>query len=411
MGEDFDRYIPGATRYTLSRTFRFGHRVSLAAGMPIANNRHRMDTLCASAPTTPDTRIEAIRTTTADDPSAVVVAIEDWRGSGRRLRKCAVLSRLWAQTLGLELALMERDIPYRKPKGDLFSVIEVVGLLGWLRLAAGTLFEDVRAPEILRAMLATPTLWLPGKTVGDLADAIARVPSRARDLLAGLAAKIKKPYQAGKIRERADLFGEVPGWGDLPAAEALRLYAAGSDLAKVFARSASVEAASEKEIAYQTLLGWAVRTRADVCGFLARMDGLAAPWLMKLLSMRFPRAHGRSATRTSSLRGRRRRVGRHHHPPGQGAGVALRYPGGAGGGAVPRGPLRPRMKSAASPMSRSPAPRSGSHSPFPPMRASTRHGRAGRCAVPGSPARWRAASFSKPSGEPPRTLAGRSPSG
>ena len=207
MSEDFDRYFPGATRYTLTRTFRFGHRVSLAAAMLIANNCNRMDTLCVSASTTPDTRIEAMPATAADDPSAVVAAIADWRGSGRRLRECAVLSRLWAQTLGLELALMERDIPYRKPKGDLFSVAEVVGLLGWLRLAAGTLFEDVRAPEILRAMLATPTLWLPGKTVGDLADAIARVPSRARELLSSLAAKTKKPYQATKIRERADSAG------------------------------------------------------------------------------------------------------------------------------------------------------------------------------------------------------------
>ncbi len=274
MGEDFDRYFPGVTRYTLSRTFRFGHRVSLAAALLITNNRNRMDTLCVSAPSTPDTRIDLLRTTAVGDQSPVVKAIEDWRGSGRSLRDGAVLARLWAQTLGLELALMERDIPYHKPKGDLFSVKEVVGLLGWLRLAAGTLFADVRAPESLRAMLATPTLWLPGKAVADLADAIARAPARARDLLFGVAAKTRKSYQAAKIRERADLFGEVPGWGDLPAADALRLYAARTELATVFARSASSEAASEKEIAYQTLLGWAVRTRADVRGFLARMDGL-----------------------------------------------------------------------------------------------------------------------------------------
>ena len=322
MGEDFDRYFPGATRYTLSRTFRFGHRVSLAAAMLIANNRNRMDTLCVSAPSTPDTRIEVIPATAVGDRSAVVAAIEDWRGRGRRLRDCAVLARLWAQTLGLELALMERDIPYRKPKGDLFSVTEVVGLLGWLRLAAGTLFADVRAPEILRAMLATPTLWLPGKTVGDLADAIARDPSRARDLLVGLAAKTKKPYQAAKIRERADLFGEVPGWGDLPAAEALRLYAAGTDLAAVFARSASSDAASEKEIAYQTLLGWAVRTRADVRGFLARMDGL------RLARLRYE-AGGDVLSVTTIHQAK-------------GLEWPLRHPGGAGGGAVPLGPLGPR---------------------------------------------------------------------
>jgi len=274
MGDDFECYFPGVTRYTLSRTFRFGHRVSVAAALLIANNRNRMDTLCVSAPSTPDTRIDTIRAAAVGDQSALVAVIEAWRQGGRSLRDCAVLARLWAQTLGLELALLERAIPYHKPKGDLFSVKEVVGLLGWLRLAAGTLFADVRAPESLRGMLATPTLWLPGKTVADLADAIARAPARARDLLFDQAAKTKKANQAAKIRERADLFGEVAGWGALPAADALRLYAARTELAAVFARSASTEAAGEKEIAFQTLLGWAVCSRTDVPDFLARMDGL-----------------------------------------------------------------------------------------------------------------------------------------
>ena len=106
----------------------------------------RLDTLCVSAPSTPDTRIDAIRAAAVGDQSALVAVIEDWRQGGRRLRDCAVLARLWAQALGLELALMERAIPYHKPKRDLFSVKEVVGLLGWLRLAAGNLFADVRTP-------------------------------------------------------------------------------------------------------------------------------------------------------------------------------------------------------------------------------------------------------------------------
>lgn len=274
MGDDFDRQFPGATRYTLSRTFRFGHRVSLAAALLIANNRNRMDTLCVSAPGTPDTRIEVIRTRGADDQTAVTAAITQWRRDGRRLRDCVVLTRLWAQTLGLELALMEQSIPYHKPKGDLFRVTEVLGLLGWLRLAAGTLGEDARAPETLRAMLTTPTLWLPGETVARLADAMARAPARARDLLYDQAAKTGKAYQAARIRERADLFAEVPGWGDLPAADALRLYAVRTDLAAAFARSASADAAGEKEIAFQSLLGWAVAGADEVRGFLARMDAL-----------------------------------------------------------------------------------------------------------------------------------------
>jgi DNA helicase-2/ATP-dependent DNA helicase PcrA len=234
-----------------------------------------MDTLCVSAPGTPDTRIEVLRATAAGDQSAVVSVIEQWRGGGRDYRECAVLARLWAQTLGLELELLVRGIPYHKPKGDVFAVTEVMGLLGWLRLASGTLFDHPHASEIIRAMLATPTLWLPSKTLGELADAMVRAPDRARSLLLAVADRSRKPFHAVQIRERAAIWGEARQWGKLSPAELLRTYAARTDMAELFSRSASTDTASEKEIAYETLLGAALRTRAGVRDFLAHMDRLA----------------------------------------------------------------------------------------------------------------------------------------
>jgi len=80
----------------------------------------------------------------------VVAAVEAWRrqGQGRALREVAVLARLWAQTLGLELAFLERGIPYVKAARSVFDVPEVIGLLGWLRLAAGSLSEELRASTL-----------------------------------------------------------------------------------------------------------------------------------------------------------------------------------------------------------------------------------------------------------------------
>lgn len=274
MGREFDRYFPGTTRFTLSRTFRFGHRVSLAAAMLIANNRDRADTLCVSAPSTPNTSLEVIRASVAGDQSAVIAALESWRRTGRAWRECAVLARLWAQTHALELELMERGIPYCKPKGDVFQVSEVIGLLGWLRLAAGTLHDGANAPDTIRAMLTTPTLWLPARTLEDLAQRMARDARCASAVLRAAAKSAKTAYQGIRMGERADLWGEVAGWGHLPAAEVLRMYAARTAMAEAFARSASSEVASEKELAYQSMLGWAVRTRADIPGFLSQMDGL-----------------------------------------------------------------------------------------------------------------------------------------
>lgn len=286
MGTEFDRHFPGARRFTLSRTFRFGHRLALAANMLIANNHNRADTLCVSAPSTPDTRIDIIRASSDGDQGAVVTAIEAWRRSGRRLGDCAVLARLWAQTLGLELALLDRGIPYHKPKGDIFSVPDVVGLLGWLRLAAGSLFAHQATPDatpfqapvqdVIRAMLATPTLWLPARTIADLAAQIADHPASARNRLYAIAGHNRKPYHANQIRDRADLWDEVATWGTLSAGEALRRYAERTRLAESFARSASTDAASEKEIVYRTLLGRACRSRASIPEFLARMDALCS---------------------------------------------------------------------------------------------------------------------------------------
>jgi DNA helicase-2/ATP-dependent DNA helicase PcrA len=52
--------------------------------------------------------------------------------------------------------------------------------------------------------------------------------------------------------------------------------AASTDLVKVFGDSATSEDASEKQLAYQTLLGWAVASGVTVGQFIARMDSLRA---------------------------------------------------------------------------------------------------------------------------------------
>ncbi|NEV60319.1 ATP-dependent helicase [Thiorhodococcus minor] len=275
MGDDFDHFFPGATRYSLSRTFRFGHSVSLAAAQLIAYNADRIDTLCVSAPGTPHTRIEVIRGTSSGDQAGVVAAIEAWYRSGRRYRDCAVLGRLWGQTLGLELALLERGIPFTKPGKDAaFQVPDVAGLLGYLRLAAGTLFEAPNAREIIRHMLGTPSLRLANRVLDALIEAILQAPGQGAAAIAQVAKRVKMPFHAEKIRERAALWREATQWRAWPAADALRLYAARTDLLRAYATSADSDTASEKQLAYDTLLGWATRTATSVPDFLSRMDDL-----------------------------------------------------------------------------------------------------------------------------------------
>ena len=186
----------------------------------------------------------------------------DWRRAGRSLREVAVLARLWAQTLSLELALLERDIPYVKAKDDLFSGprdrraagLPAPGRRHPLRRAARPRDRPAHARD------ADPV------AAGGQARGAWRMRSSARPR-GPATCSCDRPQGQEALSETRDrracapVRHEVLGWADLPAADALRFYAARTDLVRAFASSATSEAAAEKELAYQTLLDWAVRTR------------------------------------------------------------------------------------------------------------------------------------------------------
>lgn len=274
MGPLFDRFFPETDRYTLSRTFRFGHRVSLACAALIGNNRQRLGSLCVSAPTTPATTIQIVRATAASSQAPVADAIERWVRDGHTWGEVAVLSRLWAQTYGLELELLQREIPFHKPRNSIFDANEVKGLLGWLRLANGTLADTPDAVAIIRAMLTTPTLSLRGQVLTATAEAIVDAPHEAPRRIAALARGLKERHGA-RVIDRAELWARVATWGELSAHSALRQYATQSNLEESFERTATAEAATEQRIAYDTLLNWAARTQASIPDYLDKMDRLA----------------------------------------------------------------------------------------------------------------------------------------
>jgi DNA helicase-2/ATP-dependent DNA helicase PcrA len=276
MASEFDQFFPGATRFALTRTFRFGHQLSLAANLLIRHNRERAhNSICVSSPGNPDTRIHAIRASTTGSQSSLLAVLDEWRRSGRALRECAVLARLWAHVLGLELSLLAANVPYYKPGGDVFSVVEISGLLGYLRLAAGTLFDDPNARETVRNMLSTPTLWLPTPALERTTTAIMDAPEKAPAILAGLVTPNTKAFMAERILARASAWRDAVTMAEIPAADALRLYAQRTDMIAHFTSSATTDGASEKTLAYETLLDWALSTGDRVVEFVARMDRLA----------------------------------------------------------------------------------------------------------------------------------------
>jgi DNA helicase-2/ATP-dependent DNA helicase PcrA len=218
-----------------------------------------------------------IRATAAGDQTAVLEVVDEWRRGGRHLREVGIIARLWAQTLSLELALLERRFPYYKPKDSVFDVPEVIGLLGWLRLAAGALQDVPDLRTVVRHMLSTPTLWLPAHQLTRVIDAIADDLGRAPEILQNLARKAqkaKKAAQAERLDVRARTWAQVRHWRERSAADVLRIYALRTELVDTFQRSATTDGATEKELAFETLLDRATTSAADPADFVERMDAL-----------------------------------------------------------------------------------------------------------------------------------------
>ncbi|HHD56238.1 MAG TPA: ATP-dependent helicase [Desulfobulbaceae bacterium] len=200
----FGRDFRGAVSYTLRYTFRYGHRLSLAANHLIKNNRMRDRKLCLSHETTPDTRLEYHQET---EPSPLPAILADWRAQGRTLPEAVVLVRLFAAAVPVELTLLEANIPYRLVGHEsVFFCREIQALLGYLYLCRGGLEKMTDRDEaraLVMAMLTNPNLWQGEENNRKLAAVIAEDPQRAPTLIRDLGQQAKSTFLAGRLQDLA----------------------------------------------------------------------------------------------------------------------------------------------------------------------------------------------------------------
>ncbi len=200
----FMQDFPGVVSYTLSYTFRYGHRLSLAANHLIGNNRMRDRKLCLSHATTPDTRLEWHRET---EPSPLPAILADWLEQGRTLREAVVLVRLFAAAVPVELTLLQENIPYRLVGHEsVFFCREIQALLGYLYLCQGGLEKMTDRDEahiLVMAMLTNPQLWQGEEKNRKLAAAIVSDPHQAPMLIRDLGRQAKSPFLAGRLQDLA----------------------------------------------------------------------------------------------------------------------------------------------------------------------------------------------------------------
>ena len=174
----FQKEFPNCTRYALSRTFRYGHKLSLAANFVISRNKNRTEKLCISGTRT-DTALDVrlVRSSVGDE---VLKIVREWREGGRQYSDAAILVREYAHTTSTEIALLQNKVPYRLVGASpFFDRAEVLGLRAYLQLAAGGL-QFVETPQrrirLVSALLTTPTLYLRKDAISTLSEAIAESP-------------------------------------------------------------------------------------------------------------------------------------------------------------------------------------------------------------------------------------------
>ncbi|CAA0100281.1 ATP-dependent helicase [Zhongshania aliphaticivorans] len=127
--------------YQMSRTFRYGHCLALAAAHLISHNQRREPVLCISADNAPATKVE-LRAQSADGLCLAEVCLAE-HTAGRPFRDMVFLCRTWAQAAPVELVLLQRGIPNRISGGSrVLERRETKVLIVLLRIMAGRFYEQ-----------------------------------------------------------------------------------------------------------------------------------------------------------------------------------------------------------------------------------------------------------------------------
>lgn len=267
MLREFDAAFTGATHYTLSRTFRFGHRLALAANQVISANRLRDDRLCISDASTPDTRIELLT-----DTISVAHLARDWVKSGRQLREIAVLPRTYSMAGPIELDLLENRVPYRLEGAQ--SVVHskiTEALLAWAQVSVGdhTTSTKIAFRTSMAAILSLPPLGLAKTQVEVVLSEMAAAPLLVSDILRQAAADAK-PKAAASCRTRATLWSKIANQrrGDEMAAPFLSLVLSESGAEEFFAKAATTEGASDKLALAEGLVLFCQRKALTIRSFI-----------------------------------------------------------------------------------------------------------------------------------------------
>ena len=224
---------------TLPHTFRYGHSIALAASHLINQNKARKNVICIAHEQNKPSEVITTRTDGADTHQ-VINTIRDYLDTGIAPEEIAILVRVWAQAVPLELRMLQLGIAYTSDGPSLFQRPEIETLLCALKMSAGlmALYEpDIRA-KILNTMLTLPHIGLKTHKVQQIISQLQHQEQGFGDRLNELCLHIRdiSQYQLDKLRSRARVFqyleraGQKQKGQKQSASQILRTYIQDTDL-------------------------------------------------------------------------------------------------------------------------------------------------------------------------------------
>ncbi|MBB5210664.1 ATP-dependent helicase [Microbulbifer hydrolyticus] len=209
----FDGDFPPSNVYQLSRTFRYGHSLSLAANHFIQNNRERADVFCVSGNPQAKTHLQQVNT--GNEGKWLVEHVRRCQQQGKSLGEMAILVRLWSLAAPLELALLAHNIPYRSGnRNTVLSRRELRPLFWSLNIAAGRFAEQSskRRTQGLYEWLTAPHIRIPRAVLEPMCERLGQYEKGwGKQLLKLIPESLSQP-QVKRLRQRAELLQQIEKW-------------------------------------------------------------------------------------------------------------------------------------------------------------------------------------------------------
>ena len=280
MTRRFAEAFSPCTRFTLSRTFRYGPRVALLANALISHNRERDDHIVVSAPSCPDTTVE--RLTVAPGARSRLVGLISSLAAQHRLHEVLMLVRNFEHALPFEFELTKAEIPFVvEGRESLLRSSELAMLTGALHVAAGKLPTEPSALSVyLDALIGTPTLYLDRATSEKIKSDVLRAALARQRLGPALLphiARLQGPVQ-GNLARRAAAIADIESGRyetQLPSV-VLKRYAMSIDLIAGIERSASTPERAAGQLANITAFLTLAGEHETIGSFLQAIDEVAS---------------------------------------------------------------------------------------------------------------------------------------